>query len=82
MLHNSCTECVNFIIPYFYSDYIVNSDWVLLKYNLAIQRDYAYVNLYFDITKRILCSVLTGRKHDLTACKFGKNGVTGRIYDW
>ena len=29
-----------------------------------------------------LCSVLTGGKHDLTACKFVKNGVTGGIYDW
>ena len=27
-----------------------------------------------------LCSVLTGRKYELTACKFVKNGVTGHIY--
>ena len=28
----------------------------------------------------LLCSILTGRKHELTACKFVKNGLTGRIY--
>ena len=27
-----------------------------------------------------LCSVLYGRKHDFTACKLVKNGLTGGIY--
>ena len=45
------------------------SSWPTTRTHNSFQRHYAAT----------LCSVLTGRKHDLTACKFVKNGFTGRI---
>ena len=61
---------------YLYSNTLVNDVFIFVFMNFESIR----IRIPFKVFAPGL--VLTGHKHDLTACTFVKNGVTGGIYDW
>ena len=76
----SQNSCGNSCVYNFYGICVLCKSPVLCG---VVPRLYTQVSRAEVTTSRLdWCCILTGRKHDFTACKFAKNGLTVGIYHW